>query len=135
MMQFDEDEPTPFQARDHLEKSRSFLGKRKHNKNEAVSPQQQAQDSYNAVEETDSTMHPEIEAKWGEVDIDSPMFPPGTGIPSGYHDVDANAAAWMDGATERNTRGRSAVAAIFIHAGAGYHSTANENLHLNACSE
>jgi len=27
------------------------------------------------------------------------------------------------------------VAAIFIHAGAGYHSTANERIHLEACSE
>ncbi len=27
------------------------------------------------------------------------------------------------------------VSAIFIHAGAGYHSIANENIHLQACSE
>jgi taspase (threonine aspartase 1) len=46
----------------------------------------------------------------------------------------------MDGATERMLRrshisqGRLAnVAAIFVHAGAGYHSTTNEHIHLGAC--
>lgn len=30
---------------------------------------------------------------------------------------------------------RAPVAAIFIHAGAGYHSTTNEKVHLDACAE
>jgi len=45
----------------------------------------------------------------------------------------------MDGATDRlfrrshqsNQQGN--VAAIFVHAGAGYHSTTNEHIHLGAC--
>lgn len=42
----------------------------------------------------------------------------------------------VDGATDRvNRRWGKPVAAIFIHAGAGYHSTANEEHHLKACSE
>jgi taspase (threonine aspartase 1) len=46
----------------------------------------------------------------------------------------------MDGATERMFRksqlsqARPAnVSAIFVHAGAGYHSTTNEHIHLGAC--
>lgn len=44
-----------------------------------------------------------------------------------------------DGAAERLfRRGQSSspqgnVAAIFVHAGAGYHSTTNEHIHLGAC--
>ncbi|KAI1799062.1 N-terminal nucleophile aminohydrolase [Daldinia bambusicola] len=42
----------------------------------------------------------------------------------------------MDGAMERwGKRKKSPVSAIFIHAGAGYHSVANESLHLEACNE
>ncbi|KAI8946128.1 nucleophile aminohydrolase [Xylaria longipes] len=42
----------------------------------------------------------------------------------------------IDGATDRvNRRWGKPVAAIFIHAGAGYHSAANEEHHLKACSE
>ncbi len=41
-----------------------------------------------------------------------------------------------DGSVERILkRARPATAAIFIHAGAGYHSQANEKIHLEACSE
>lgn len=41
-----------------------------------------------------------------------------------------------DGAADLwGKRSRSNVSAIFIHAGAGYHSIANENIHLTACSE
>ena len=50
----------------------------------------------------------------------------------------------MDGVTERVFRRNSRlvaspspanVSAIFVHAGAGYHSTTNENIHLSACNE
>ncbi|KAI1471140.1 N-terminal nucleophile aminohydrolase [Daldinia caldariorum] len=42
----------------------------------------------------------------------------------------------MDGAMERwGKRKKPPVSAIFIHAGAGYHSVANESLHLEACNE
>ncbi|KAK4644731.1 hypothetical protein QC761_307480 [Podospora bellae-mahoneyi] len=42
-----------------------------------------------------------------------------------------------DGAADRVWRRKQPqpVAAIFIHAGAGYHSVANEHVHLSACSE
>ena len=46
----------------------------------------------------------------------------------------------MDGATEKmfrksqSSQARPAnVAAVFVHAGAGYHSTTNEHIHLGAC--
>jgi taspase (threonine aspartase 1) len=46
----------------------------------------------------------------------------------------------MDGATERMFRKNQLsqaqpvnVSAIFVHAGAGYHSTTNEHIHLGAC--
>ncbi|KAI0505298.1 nucleophile aminohydrolase [Xylaria bambusicola] len=42
----------------------------------------------------------------------------------------------VDGAADRvSKRWGKPVTAIFIHAGAGYHSTANEEHHLKACSE
>ncbi|KAK0651446.1 nucleophile aminohydrolase [Cercophora newfieldiana] len=45
-------------------------------------------------------------------------------------------AGEADGAVDRVFRRTSKpVAAIFIHAGAGYHSVANEKVHLEACSE
>ncbi|KAI1101392.1 N-terminal nucleophile aminohydrolase [Jackrogersella minutella] len=42
----------------------------------------------------------------------------------------------VDGAADRwGKRRKLPVTAIFIHAGAGYHSTVNERIHLDACSE
>ena len=44
----------------------------------------------------------------------------------------------MDGALGLGLRRgpvKRPVAAIFIHAGAGYHSTTNEKIHLKACRE
>lgn len=43
----------------------------------------------------------------------------------------------MDGALEKSfgSSRSSPVAAIFVHAGAGYHSTTNEHIHLAACKE
>ena len=42
----------------------------------------------------------------------------------------------VDGAGEGwGKRRKFPVSAVFIHAGAGYHSTANERFHLEACSE
>lgn len=45
----------------------------------------------------------------------------------------------MDGTGERrpglSRQIHPPVAAIFVHAGAGYHSTTNEQIHLGACSE
>lgn len=51
-------------------------------------------------------------------------------------------AVAMDGSTDRifgarTSKGQnpSNVSAIFVHAGAGYHSTTNEHIHLGACNE
>lgn len=47
----------------------------------------------------------------------------------------------VDGAGEKTARksprsqADSQVCAIFVHAGAGYHSTTNEHIHLSACNE
>lgn len=48
--------------------------------------------------------------------------------------------AAMDGATDRvfgrpSRTSSGQVAAVFVHAGAGYHSITNEHVHLGACSE
>ncbi|KAI0025058.1 nucleophile aminohydrolase [Xylariomycetidae sp. FL0641] len=53
---------------------------------------------------------------------------------SGHSDLDD---VWsLDGASDiTNHRSRPPTAAIFIHAGAGYHSVANERVHLEACSQ
>ncbi|PBP20728.1 threonine aspartase [Diplocarpon rosae] len=67
----------------------------------------------------------------------APMSPPKTPIPLKLEIPDLNSA--MDGATERLFRRGQAsshhgnTAAIFVHAGAGYHSTTNEHIHLGAC--
>lgn len=56
--------------------------------------------------------------------------------------MDTASGVSMDGSTDRIFGGRSSkvqtpgkVAAIFVHAGAGYHSTTNEHIHLSACNE
>ena len=45
----------------------------------------------------------------------------------------------MDGTEEKrsglNRQSHPPAAAIFVHAGAGYHSTTNEKIHLSACAE
>ncbi|KFY43650.1 hypothetical protein V495_03864 [Pseudogymnoascus sp. VKM F-4514 (FW-929)] len=45
----------------------------------------------------------------------------------------------MDGTEEKrqrlNRQSHAPVAAIFVHAGAGYHSTTNEQIHLSACAD
>jgi len=44
----------------------------------------------------------------------------------------------MDGSNERRIAKPQTgpyVSAIFVHAGAGYHSTTNEHIHLGACNE
>ena len=41
----------------------------------------------------------------------------------------------MDGSSGWARRSPAPVGAIFVHAGAGYHSTTNEHIHLGACAE
>lgn len=68
----------------------------------------------------------------------------GMQVPSGYRHLYFDAdRSWggsvdfsNDGAGDLwGKRAKSSVSAIFIHAGAGYHSIANEQIHLTACSE
>ena len=55
--------------------------------------------------------------------------------------VDSFSPPTMDGPNERlfarsqRTSNPTNVSAIFVHAGAGYHSTTNEHIHLGACNE
>lgn len=37
--------------------------------------------------------------------------------------------------SSRRSRRGNEIATIFVHAGAGFHSVANENVHLMACNE
>ena len=51
-------------------------------------------------------------------------------------DTDGDVNMVLDGPMEwSQRRSKAPVAAIFIHAGAGYHSTTNEKVHLEACAE
>ncbi len=54
-----------------------------------------------------------------------------------YSRLARSADSTMDGAGDKRFGSiRSPmVAAIFVHAGAGYHSTTNEHIHLSACKE
>ena len=68
--------------------------------------------------------------------ISSHLTPPSPSTSS--TDSDSSFFAFgNDGAADLWQRrgGPKPVAAIFIHAGAGYHSIANERVHLDACSE
>lgn len=62
-------------------------------------------------------------------------------IPSSTPPPTLNLAAsslTMDGSGERRSvrmRAQAPVSAIFVHAGAGYHSQTNEHIHLAACNE
>ncbi|KAK7921680.1 aspartylglucosaminidase-like protein [Apiospora marii] len=72
-------------------------------------------------------------------DFKTEIFSEGTEVPA-WHNAqpvsDPALTAWLDGGSDRKgRRWKPPVAAIFIHAGAGYHSTANERIHLLACSD
>lgn len=136
MMPSDKGDSSPARAKDRLHQFRTFLGKRKHSTGQPVPSQQPALETDKVVQETANPGMPrDGNGKWGDEDLDAPLFPPGTELPPRDNDADPDDTWWVDGATDRNIRTTPAVAAIFIHAGAGYHSTANEQLHLNACSE
>lgn len=71
----------------------------------------------------------------------SSTMPSSTSLPSdgdGDDDTASSSPLNVDGSGEkRSLWGRSStpVGAIFVHAGAGYHSTTNEHIHLGACAE
>ena len=56
------------------------------------------------------------------------------------HSRKSNGTDQEDGVSDSQTdqpkkRSGGDIAAIFIHAGAGFHSIQNENVHLSACNE
>ncbi|KAI1843230.1 hypothetical protein JX265_012196 [Neoarthrinium moseri] len=123
-----EDDKAPSRAKTYMRDFKSFLGKRKYHK-DILGPS----DSPTTREGT--VVHTREPRRAYDPDIDQPIFPPGSEVPS-WHTAGASKDNWwVDGAEGRNMRVKPGVAAIFIHAGAGYHSTANERLHLDACSD
>ncbi len=70
-------------------------------------------------------------------DIATPKDPMTTNIALVSTTIPSGMDAAGDGAGDRLWKGKSRgpVACIFIHAGAGYHSVANEKIHLEVCSE
>ena len=67
-----------------------------------------------------------------EDDFNPEIFPDGN-IPSWHHPpdtTDASTTGLLDGLADKKH-----TAAVFVHAGAGYHSVQNERIHLEACSE
>ncbi|KAI0435926.1 nucleophile aminohydrolase [Xylaria telfairii] len=112
----------PPPVRTYYDQVRSLLGKRGYEDDKTTSP-------IDAPATTES-YHPTSyhTSDSGAMD-DADGFTPGQ--KRDEHDIPA-----IDGATDRvNRRWGKPVAAIFIHAGAGYHSAANEEHHLKACSE
>jgi len=73
-------------------------------------------------------------ASW-DADMGSPVYDSSNDSP----DTDAGSSGdgVGDGTAERlwKSKVKVPVASIYIHAGAGYHSTANELLHLEICGE
>lgn len=112
----------------HVNNLKPLLGKRKFEK-DASSPSRdmssQARSPLTTSPQTVIEMSNYSPGCEFDEDIDTPLFPPGLEKPEW----------WTDGADDRSRAGKPAVAAIFIHAGAGYHSVGNERLHLEACGE
>ncbi|KAI1748281.1 nucleophile aminohydrolase [Xylaria castorea] len=108
-------QPPPL--RTYYHQVRSLLGKREYEKDETVSA-------------TTGSHHHTVSHTGDSDDMDdADGFSQDT-------QRDESSIPMVDGTTDRvNRRWGKPVAAIFIHAGAGYHSTANEEHHLKACSE
>ncbi|KAI0876490.1 nucleophile aminohydrolase [Hypoxylon argillaceum] len=112
----------PPPLRTYFHQVRSLLGKRDHEKDETststsasatAGPQQLTDPNTGSTHNMDAIMSSAQQTKQGRSGIFS-----------------------VDGAADKvNRRWGKPVAAIFIHAGAGYHSAANEEHHLRACSE
>lgn len=61
--------------------------------------------------------------------------PKETGSPEGTSITDSLEFDWsIDDQPKQLKSPPVPVSAIFVHAGAGYHSTANEQIHLSACN-
>ncbi|KAI0432718.1 nucleophile aminohydrolase [Xylaria sp. FL1042] len=112
-------EPTPL--RTYYDQVRTLLGKRNHKVEET--PPTKAQT-------TPRPSHPQTRSA---VNISSADDEDDY---TRHIEADKDCIFTVDGTADKATkRWGKPVTAIFIHAGAGYHSTANEENHLRACSE
>ncbi|KAM0815777.1 putative Asparaginase [Seiridium cardinale] len=132
MLHREEEDCSSSKAKARIHPFKSFLGKRKFQKDSSSPTRQQTAPSEPPIDTGTDMSEPSREREYDE-DIDAPIFPPGVDIPEWFRDGEQT--WWLDGSNERNERAKPHVAAIFIHAGAGYHSIANERLHLDACSD
>jgi hypothetical protein len=128
------EDSSPSRHKAYDDNTKLSLGKRKYDTNTPVSSQQANLSLGGAIMDEGGRMsgvkpiqHP---------DLDSSIAPSDTVMPDWHNSVIYEEGPWWtDGTDKRGRRAKPAVAAIFVHAGAGYHSTANEKLHLDACSE
>ncbi|ETS85660.1 hypothetical protein PFICI_03685 [Pestalotiopsis fici W106-1] len=115
----------------------SSLGKRKLGKDHPISPRPSQHDTTKAEQPANgenSEMSDDSPTRIIHEDLDDPIFSHDAETPDWYREPGSH-VWWSDGPDERSIHAKPAVAAIFIHAGAGYHSTTNERLHLDACSD
>lgn len=95
----------------------------------------------NAEDTRDGSEHVMGTSTSGDTKIYDPMIPshppPPSPTPSSSDSDSSFFAFGNDRAADlwRRRGGSKPVTAIFIHAGAGYHSISNEQIHLEACSE
>lgn len=128
VQQRDDEDPASASPRTWDTNARSLLGKRKFDRpssapgQESIFPAKSAMVNHALADVDMSDCSGDREQ---DEDIDATLFAP---------DIDEH-DLWTDGIDDHTNIGKPAVAAIFIHAGAGYHSVANERLHLDACSE
>ncbi|CAJ2512136.1 Uu.00g077610.m01.CDS01 [Anthostomella pinea] len=116
----------PTSVRAYIHQVRSFLGKRKsEDDHEPIAapdyppPDMDDDEPCDSAKDGDSDGNSEVWDDWG-----SPEH------------LDGDDALSIDGTVDRSKKRKKApVSAVFIHAGAGYHSTANERVHLEACRE
>lgn len=137
MSNLNEEGSSSHQQRGYAGILRSLLGKRKLGKDHPELPETSQQDTRKSEEPSDRL--PTLDESSDESpeprldeDLDTsslPVNPEKTDEPT----EEGSHIRWADGTIEYG--GKPPVAAIFIHAGAGYHSTANERLHLEACSD
>ncbi|KAJ2991519.1 hypothetical protein NUW58_g2482 [Xylaria curta] len=108
----------PAPVRTYYDQVRSLLGKREHGTS-PTEAQPPARSNHHMVS-----------------DIDNSVTTGDTSDFAQYIENGESSIYMLDGTTDKiNKRWGKPIAAIFIHAGAGYHSIANQEHHLKACSE
>lgn len=116
------------------EKTKSYLGKRKHDEDYPISAPQSAPGLEVAMGSEEGRMSNVEQANNSDMGL---LSLPSDAEVSNWNTPEARQASLcsVDGVNESGRRTKPDITAIFIHAGAGYHSTANEKIHLEACSE